>query len=133
VAALGGCALVDQRTFERAGAGPDAVDVARAKTLPALPLVTVRFDDPDADLRPVIAQAVESAQAAKRDVEFDVVAPIPTKATQTVQDAFAKQGATDAATVAEAFGYAGVLLDRVHVGFRGDPGNPPREVLVYAH
>ncbi len=106
--------------------------MARAKNLPALPLVTVRFNDPDADFRPAIAQAVEAAQALKRDVEFDVVAPIPTTARQEAQDAAAAQGAIDTARVAEAFGYAGVLLDRVHVGFRGDPGNPPREVLVYA-
>ena len=131
VALLGGCTLIDQRTFERAGAGPDAVDVARAKGLPALPLVTVRFDNPDADINPVIVQAVEAAQAIKRDVDFDVVAPIPTKATQAVQDAFARQGAIDTARVANAFGYAGVLLDHVHIGYRGDPGNPPREVLVY--
>lgn len=60
------------------------------------------------------------------------MAPIPTKASQAAQDMRARQGAADTARIAEAFGYASVPLDRVHVGFRGDPGNPPREVLVYA-
>ena len=132
VLALSGCKLVDQRTFERSGAGPDAAAVARSADRPRQPILTIRFDSRDADYRPALAEAIEAAQAVKRDVEFDVVAPIPTKAAQPVQDAFARQGQADTAAVAEAFGYAGVLLDRVHVGLRGDPGDPPREVLVFA-
>ena len=128
---LPGCTLIDQRTFERDGAGPDAAAITRSAASPKLPLVTIRFDDPDADFRPALADAIDAAQSAKPSVEFDVVAPIPTKATQAVQDRFAAQGKTDTATVAEAFGYAGILLDRVHVGLRGDPGDPPREVLVF--
>jgi hypothetical protein len=129
-ASLPGCTLIDQRTFEPKASAPSAADLARAK-LPPLPFVTIRMDNPDADIRPALAEAVEAAQARKADVEFDVLAPLPTNATPAVQDIFARNGAQDTQTVATALGYAGISLDRVHVGFRGDPGAPPREVRIY--
>jgi hypothetical protein len=121
--------LIDQRTFAPAHA-PGAADVARAN-LPKLPLAVIRFDNLDADYRPALAEAVEAAQAHKANVEFDVLTPIPTAAAQEVQDRFARQGEADAQEVATALAADGVLPDRVHIGFRGDPGSPPREVRVY--
>ncbi len=84
-----------------------------------------------ADFRPALGEAVEAAQARKQDVEFDVLAPMPIAADQATQDVFTKNGATDTQAVAMAMGYAGVSLDKVHIGFRGDPGSPPREVQIY--
>jgi hypothetical protein len=127
---LCGCTLIDQRTFEGKARAPDATAVAKA-ALPPLPFVTIRMDDPDADFRPELAEAVEAAQAKKPDMEFDVVAPYPTSATAAVQEQFTRNGQADTQTVATALGYDGVSLDRVHVGFRGDPGAPPREVRIY--
>ena len=128
--AVAGCTLVDRRTFEGRDHAPAAADVARAK-LPPLPFVTIDMANPDEDFRPSLANAVEAAEARKSDVEFDVLAPIPTTKTQDVQAEFAKNGEADTATVASALGYAGVSMDRVHVGFTGDPGNPSREVRIY--
>jgi len=130
---LSGCApplkLIDQRTFWPAQT-PTAGDLARG-TLPKTPLVEIRFDDLDADFRPALADAVAAAQSRKADVEFDVLVPIPTTAPQEEQDRFTSQGQADAQEVASALAADGVLPDRVHIGFRGDPGSPPREVLVY--
>jgi hypothetical protein len=130
VVLLCGCTLVDQRTFQGKARAPDADGVARA-SLPPLPFVTIRMDDPDADFRPELAEAVEAAQAKKPDVEFDVLAPYPTSATAAVQEQFTRNGQADTQTIATALGYDGVSLDRVHIGFRGDAGTPPREVRIY--
>jgi len=121
--------LIDQRTFAPTHA-PETADVARAN-LPRLPLVTIRFDDLDDDYRPTLADAVEAAQSRKADVEFDVLTPIPTAAPQDEQEKFTQQGQEDAQEVATALAADGVSPDRVHIGFRGDPGAPAREVRVY--
>ncbi len=129
--ALGGCTLIDQRTFERAGRAPDQASLARAGSLPPLPLLTIRFDNPDIDIQPVVTQAAEAVLTRKADADYDVVTPIPTNATPAVQQTFATLGQQDSAAVVQALGYAGVSLDRVHVGYRGDPGSPAREVDVF--
>jgi hypothetical protein len=130
IAALPGCQLIDQRTFRAKDVAPSTTDLANAKLAP-LPYVTIDMADPDADFRPALGEAVEAAQARKQDVEFDVLAPMPIAADQATQDVFTKNGATDTQAVAMAMGYAGVSLDKVHIGFRGDPGSPPREVQIY--
>jgi hypothetical protein len=127
---LPACRMIDRETFAEKGKAPSATDLDRAK-LPPLPFVTIRMDDPDADFRPALADAVQAAESRKPDVEFDVLAPVPTNATRDVQDTFTKNGAADTQAVAMALGYDGVSLDRVHIGFRGDPGSPPREVRIY--
>jgi hypothetical protein len=121
--------LIDQRSFAPVHA-PEATDVARAN-LPKSALVTIRFDDLDADFRPALADAVAAAQSRKADVEFDVLTPIPTAAPQDEQEKFAQQGQQDAQEIATALAADGVSPDRVHIGFRGDPGSPAREVRVY--
>jgi hypothetical protein len=129
--ACAGCRLIDQRRFEPAAAAPEAAQLQRP-VLPALPLVTIPFDQPDLDWRTPLLAAVLAAQSRKPDVVFDVVAPIPVAASDAAQDKAAAQGAEDARTVADAMQYDGVPADHVHLGYRGDPGQPPREVLVYA-
>ncbi len=121
--------IIDQRTFWPPHA-PTEADIARAH-LPPAPLVTIRFDLPDSDYAPALADAVQAAEARKPDVEFDVLTPIPTSASQAVQNEFARQGAEDAQAVLDSLGADGVHPDRVHLGYRADPGSPPREVLVY--
>jgi hypothetical protein len=121
--------LIDQRTFWPPH-NPTSADVARAN-LPQQPLVIIRLDLVDYDYRPTLADAVQAAEVHKPDVEFDVLTPIPTAAAQDVQERFARQGAADAQEVANALGADGIGPDRVHIGYRGDPGSPPREVRVY--
>jgi hypothetical protein len=121
--------IIDQRTFWPPHT-PSEAELARAH-LPPQPLVVIRFDQFDNDYAPALAEAAQAAQTRKQDVEFDVLTPIPTAAPQEEQDRFARQGAEDAQAVANALGQDGITPDRVHIGYRGDPGSPPREVLVY--
>ncbi len=121
--------LIDQRTFWPATT-PGTTDVARAN-LPKVPLVVIRFDNLDSNYESALADALVAAQARKADVEFDVLTPMPTTADQAEQDQFARQGEADAQAVAAVLIEDGVPPDRVHIGFRGDPGSPPREVRVY--
>ena len=126
----GGCTLVDQRTFRGPAPAPTVEDVARAK-LPPLPLVVIRFDQPDLDFRPALASAVDAARTRMPDVSFDVLAPIPTSAAPEVQRGYIRQGDADTSDVATALQADGVALEQIHMGFRGDPGSPPREVRIY--
>ncbi len=131
---LTGCHLVDQRDVSRLLGGPstapDQAALAEAK-LPALPLVTVRFDQPGADDSAVLTEAAQAAMERKANVIFEVVTPVPTAAPRAVQDAFVRQGAEDAKAVADTLATAGVPPEQIHLGQRGDPGNPVREVRVY--
>jgi hypothetical protein len=131
---LAGCTLVDQRVvagwFGGRPAGPSPADLAAAN-LPPLPLVTVRYDQPDTDYTAVLAHAAEDAMQARPKAEFDVVTPIPSAAPRAEQDAYMRQGAEDARAVADALATAGVPPEQIRLSMRSDPGNPPREVLVY--
>jgi len=127
---LPGCMLVDQRTFQSAAPVPGATEVARARA-PALPLVSIRMDQPDQDFRPLLAEAVQAAQQRKPDVTFDVLALVPMLATPAEQDRRVAEAARDAQTVGTAMGAAGVPSERLHLGLRGDPGSPAREVRIY--
>jgi hypothetical protein len=131
LAAFAGCRLIDQRLFEPAATAPEAAQLKRS-ALPPLPLVTIRFDQPDLDWQTPLQAAVLAAQSRKPDVGFDVVAPIPVAASAAAQDKASAQGVEDVRMVANALQYNGVPADHVHLGYRGDPGQPPREVLVYA-
>jgi hypothetical protein len=122
--------LIDQRTF-RSTPTPSSTDVARA-ALPPLPLVVIRYDNLDEDYGPTLARAVNEATTVKPDVAFDVLTPMPIAAPPDVQARFTSQGIRDAQDVADALAADGVPPDRVHMGFRGDAGTPPREVQVYA-
>ncbi len=134
VLALAGCTLVDQRTVSRWFGGrpaePTQEDIAAAN-LPPLPLVTIRFDQPDADYTPVLTQAAEDALARKPTAVFDVVTPLPTGAPQAEQDEFVRRGANDARAVADALATAGVPPKQLRLSMRSDPGTPAREVRVY--
>ena len=67
----------------------------------------------------------------KADVQFDLVAPIPISAPLAEQDEATREGATDAATVAGVLEADGISSSALHLGARGDAGNPPRQIEVY--
>lgn len=114
--------LIDQQTFRGAPVPPAAGDV---KTLPALPLAVVRFDQPDELIAQQLAIAIEAAQSRKPDVQFNVMAPV------AHGKAPGKQATDDATQVARMLAQQSVNPDNIHVGIVEDPGTPPREVLVY--
>jgi hypothetical protein len=129
-----GCTLIDQRTVARWVGGPRAApsqaDLAEA-ALPPLPLLVLRFDQPNPDDAATLAEAAEAALARKPDAVFDVITPVPTSAPRDQQDAFVRRGADDARSVADALATAGVPPGQLRLGLRSDPGNPAREVRVY--
>ncbi len=152
---LGGCTLVDQRTFQRRAQQPGEGEASRVMAAET-PLLTIRMgvpplgeptgasigaamdrainigqDQGGVDFGPPVAEAVRAAQARKPDVVFDIFAVVPTEATPAEQDRRVAQGSADAGRVANAFLAAGVPATRLRLGLRGDPGQPPREVLVF--
>ena len=122
--ALGGCTLIDQRSFQPAGQPPQF-----AAAPAGLPLVSVRMDG--ADFRPALVEAVQAAQQRRPEAAFDVLALVPSAAAPAQQDRQVTEAARDARMVAEAMGAAGVASDRIRLGLRGDPGSPSREVRVF--
>ena len=126
--ALAGCTIIDQRTFRADSSQPGPTELARA-ALPALPLITVRFDTPID--QPAIASAVDLARARRPDATFDVIAPIPAATTQSQQAAALAQGRQDAETVATALAEAGVPRARIELGARPDGIPGIREIRVY--
>ncbi len=130
--ALAGCKLVDQRTFERTPTAPSAAELARAAQ-ERKPILTISFAIADANWRPALALAVLGAEAHNPNAVFDVVTPVPVMASRDAQDKFIKQGQDDAAMVAREIQANRVPPERVTVSLRGDPGNPPRQVQVFAH
>ena len=114
--------LIDQRSFIRTGQAPAATEV---RGLPALPLATIRFDQPNLDYAPDLARAIDLAQVQRPEVEFNVVTPVARGAAPSAQ------ATQDAADVARAIAEDLVPADRIHVGLVEDPGAPLREVRVY--
>ena len=123
---------MDQRTFERTASAPSAADLDKSAR-PPLPALTISFAVADADWRPSVAAAVLAAQAHKPDAAFDVVTPVPVNSARDVQDRFIRQGEDDSALVARELQANGVPPERITIGLRGDPGNPPRQVELFVH
>ncbi len=132
-----GCRIVDQRTFAGTALAPTADQLAsdrlaaEVRSTPAPPLASVRFDRLDADWQPPLLDAVRGALARQPDAQFDLVTPVPTQASLDAQDRALTSGAADLQQVADALLADGVAADHLHLGSRGDPGQPVREVRVY--
>ncbi len=125
---LTGCTLVDQRSFRAEAPAPGQAELART-ALPALPLITVRFDAPVDQA--AIAGAVDLALARRPDAIFDVIAAIPGTASRAQQEAAMAQGRLDAEQVATALAQAGAARSRIEIGARGDSVPGLREIRVY--
>lgn len=132
----GGCALIDQTTFNPDAGKPPLV-ATRPPPAPVLPassgppaLLTVRFAD-SAPFADELRDAVAAARARKRDVAFDVVAVTPVGGSPADQAARAEAGGEDAARVAEVIVAEGVPPGRVRLGSRTEPSVLAREVRVY--
>jgi hypothetical protein len=128
---VAGCELVDQRTVARWLGETPLPATETSRELPELPLVTIRFDQPDADYAPAVSEAAQAALARKSNAVFDIVTPVPTALPPAEQDAAALRGAADARAVADTLATQGVPPEQLRLGLVGDPGEPPREVRVY--
>lgn len=136
LALLGGCALIDQTTFNP-DAGKPPVVAMRPPPAPVLPapsgppaLLTVRLGN-EAPFADELRDAVAAARARKRDVAFDVVAVAPVGGSPAEQAARAEAGGEEAARVAEVIVSEGIPSSRVRLGSRTEPSVLAREVRVY--
>jgi hypothetical protein len=128
--ALGGCRMLDQRTFAPASFPPDAAAMARP-VLPAAPALRLHPSDPTSDWRAALDAEVREALAHNPNTAFELLTPIPLAEKQPVQDRFARDGAADAQTVAAALRQDGVAAGRITLGYQGDAGKPVREVRLF--
>ncbi len=130
---LGGCTLVDQRTFAGNPEPPASAQVAATPDAARTPLVSIGFDRLDPHYQDLLRYAVAEAMLRRPDVAFDVVAVLPKSDTQTEANDRLAQGETDALAVARALREQGIPADRVILGARVDPAAKGREVRVYVH
>jgi len=127
-----GCALVDQTTFGARPRAPAPDQLAMAlQSNGAIPLVTIRYDGAEFTYDEALARAIESAEARKPDVTFDIVTAVPAKGTPAEQVRTIEQGQGDAAAVMDKMADDGVTPDRIHLSARTDPTIAAREVRVY--
>lgn len=136
LAALPGCTLVDQNTFNpAASAAPVIPPAPAAAAAPAPqqgppPLLTVR---PGQAAQDAVRRAVAAARSRKPDVVFDVVAMVPAGATPDgkADDDQAAASSAEAGAVARAITAQGVPPGRVHLFARPETALASREVRVY--
>ncbi len=125
---LAGCTLVDQKTFAPAPEAKADSAVAESaspvKVDSRVPLVTVDFSGPPPQYEELLRYAVRAAEMRDRDVQYDVVAMLPTAAAT-------EPGQRDAVTVMRSIMLAGVPAARIHLGLRVDSTRSGREVRVY--
>jgi len=135
LAALAGCHLVDQRSFDRTAGRrpvPPAAPVVPGP-LPVPPLLVVRFDTPDPQYRAALATAVDAARRRKPDVLFSVVVLVPPSGTPAQQVAAAEAARGSGRDVAAAIVADGADIGQVELSARAEPGRAVREVRVYVH
>lgn len=127
-AALAGCTLIDQNTFNpHAGDAPVVPKPAVPQPPPPGPPPLLVIGPAATGYADVLGRAVDSARARKPDVVFDVV-EIRRK------DAVADDSlGANAAAVAEAIVARGVAPDRVRLVARPEAAGAPGEVRVFVH
>ena len=135
LAALPGCTLIDQNTFNPAAGAtpviPPAPVVAVVPVVPGPPpLLTLQPGQPARD---AVRQAVAAAQRRKPNVVFDVVAMVPAGPAfdGAAAENQAASSSTEAGAVAQAITAQGVPPGRVRLFARPEAGLTGREVRVY--
>lgn len=133
---LGGCKLVDQRTFDPQAGMPPFVPTPPApaarpdRALDGLsPLVTIRLAQ-DANYDQAIRQATAAVLARKRDAQFTVLTAIP-PGTADAQAAAVAAYAPEAARVAGIIERRGVPPRRVRLEARAEPNLGAPEMRLY--
>ena len=127
--ALGGCRLIDQRTFERAPVAPTPAALGQT-ALPPLPLARLQPAS-DPTWRTQLDGILLGVMAHDPQAHFDLLTPFPSTATRAVQDRFERDGTADAQTVATALQEDRVDISHITIGLQGDAGKPAREVRLY--
>ncbi|MBE7210598.1 MAG: hypothetical protein INR65_06225 [Gluconacetobacter diazotrophicus] len=133
-ALLGGCKLVDQRTFDPAAGRPPVPRYPPApppKPAPA-PLALVRFNNGD-DWRPAVTAIVRAALERKPDAVFRVLTVVPGGGTPEQQATLLAGAArTQGAAVADTVRAAGAEARQIELAGTADPGIRDVEVRLTA-
>lgn len=135
LAALPGCTLIDQSTFNpAASAVPVIAPAPVVAVVPASqgppPLLRLQPGQPAQD---AVRQAVAAARRRKPDVVFDVVAMVPAESAAggVAAENQAASSSAEAGAVARAITAQGVPPNRVRLFARPEAGLTGREVRVY--
>ncbi len=134
LAAVPGCKLVDQRTFDaRAATRPvPHLPPAAPGALPEAPLAAVRFGTPPDSWQPGLADIVRMALARKPEALFRVQTVVPAQGTPQVQAGrLADAGHTGGRLVAETIVSAGASSSQVEMTAMSDASVTQPEVRVY--
>ena len=130
VVALGGCTLIDQRTFD-ANAGKPPVIPPPPGPPAQIPLLVIDLGQPHPDYDQALRQAVEDAVSRKPSVRFEVATVVPGTGTPEEQVAAATAVTPEARDVARAINADGVDDDRITLSARSEVGVPSRRVEVF--
>lgn len=129
---LMGCRLVDQTTFGGKPQKPPPDMLTRAlQPGPPIPLVTIVFNGGEVAYVDQLRLAVQMAEARKPGAQYDLVTTVPGSAVPADQVRIARQGESDAITVAQAMNDLGVDPPRIHMAARTDPKVTARELRIY--
>ena len=134
LAAVPGCKLVDQRTFDaRAATRPvPHLPPARPGAPPEAPLAAVRFGAPPESWQPGLADIVRMALARKPEALFRVQTVVPAQGTPQAQvGRLADAGRTGGRLVAETIVSAGASSSQVEMTAMSDASVTQPEVRVY--
>lgn len=131
---LGGCALVDQRSFDRrAGRAPvpHAPERVAHGPAPVPPLFVVQVGAPEEEWRPGLRQAVAEALARKPNVLFTVQSVVPLASSPSGQAAAIRTaGLEQGVPVADAIVADGARPSQVEMQAASDPGLQRPEVRI---
>ena len=130
--ALGGCTLMDQRTFDPAAGQPAKIIQPPGPAAPTA-LVVIDFAKPNPDYTEALDQAVESALARKPDVRFEVATVVPATGTAADQAGAAESLTPDARQVARDIAEAGVSDESIELTARSSPQATSRQLQVCVH
>jgi hypothetical protein len=131
LAALAGCKLIDQTTFNPALAKKPVA----AAPMPALnqdgALLTISLAKGEPDYHGQLASAVKQAQAIKPDIQFNVVSLVPQTASTPPTWDEAQKVTQWARRVADQLQQDGVNPGQIALGLRAVPGLDHGEIRVY--
>lgn len=131
---LGGCKLIDQRTFDSAAGRPPIPHVKPARPGPAAPapLALVRFEAAPDTWQPGLTDIVRLALSRKPLALFRVQTLVPATGTPDVQArSLAEAGGTGGRQVAETIIAAGASSGQVEMSAMTDASVTTPEVRVY--
>ncbi len=124
---LGGCTLVDQRTFEIHRSAP--AEAALSAPAARHPLA---ISDGASGWPARLAATARDAATRDPALRFDLVAPVSLVGSETTRAAFRARQLRRLQQAATALAAAGIDPGRIRLGLRGDPGGSAPVVELYA-